>query len=452
MANLLASIARTTAESFYRDVYKPRIALCILLVVLLGTLKTKDAHHHEHRLPVLDYLNSVDVFASLLSLHCLWLIRLLAMVVEDSIIKNEIYPSLLPDAPSAALPVLAALALSSFVFATQAWAQAAGVFLGLAKPPPLPVSLIRMLRLINMLELSATLLTLLSPLARLDHPIMERFFPKHISIPSPSHSPCLIDYLPLPSGLAEVLRNHNPYSLSPRSSRTRAAGRRGHMHRRSGTERTGGGTVPSNGAPNGASRESRTLHSNGTPGEDLTLHSNISRPEETGVSSSEAQTTEMGAPSSTPRTWVTPQAEEPLLAAPIPSRGPPRPTGYGPGLHDPLRLDNVMSLGKLLRREGVFVQVDTLWILEHSVALWNHFVAFTVYSVLAVSGLPSRTREKSLSFFSGVHAYHFAHIASIAHLSLIASFRAGRAGIHVDISQALCGMPRVRTKALVQPQ
>ncbi|EPQ29524.1 uncharacterized protein PFL1_02743 [Pseudozyma flocculosa PF-1] len=168
------------------------------------------------------------VLPAVFTLHALWGIRFVGMAIEDGVVKSSLIGSRSRfhafTLPLIQLSVLAVLALSigtpPFIDAVAFRCSAKRASLGLETVPLgsarrqqtlLPI------KLLVALELAAVLLSLVSTLFKIDDAALD-FLPKVVRLPSPSHSPSIIELLPLPPGLAAAL------SGAPASSRSVAAG------------------------------------------------------------------------------------------------------------------------------------------------------------------------------------------------------------------------------------
>lgn len=237
---------------------------------------------------------------------------------------------------------IATLAGTAVAVSTTSWCRQALVFLGMPMPARSMQVSLRTMHALKALELSATLAALLGPLCKIPHPALRAWVPKRIFLPSPSHAPSLVDVLPLPPGLLEILRSREPQNMSSSGLASRAS-------------------VP---------RRSRWAAAAGSP---QTATSNTP----TAVSADES----VGAEAT----------GQHLLAAPGPHRHGALPGNVerapsGPGLREPLRLGiNGITPGKRApRHKGVRVDVDTAWIMEHAITLWGHLMGALEYLIVAV--------------------------------------------------------------------
>lgn len=180
---------------------------------------------------------NADALSAILSLHALWAIRLGSMILEDILGKEPVPLSHSPNVRSNAYVVLW-LAASAFLALAASMYSWADTFqrMGIARradgaAQSMSVQAITLLEVIERanehsltillmnlaLQLSATLVSLLSPLCRLCDPRLLRFFPQKVSLPSPSHSPSLIDLLPIPASLADAFKGNNVPAQSMRN-------------------------------------------------------------------------------------------------------------------------------------------------------------------------------------------------------------------------------------------
>lgn len=166
------------------------------------------------------------------------------------------------------------------------------------------------------------------PLTKLSHPRLDRLFPQTLRIPSPSHSPGIIDMLPLPPGLADVLTGRA--SSNRYSNRAMAARRRQRVLNHMGTIQPG--------RRHGA------------------LLDQISTTQETQTAANVGQnfrSSESGVP------------------------------------HNPMRLYDAdgrpVRPGKVPRIKGVEVQIELSWLLENLATLWGHAVGAIEYAIVTLS-------------------------------------------------------------------
>lgn len=157
---------------------------------------------------------------------------------------------------------------------------------------------------------------------KLNHPRLSRHLPSQVRLPSPSHSPPLIDLLPLPPGLAEILSGRASDGQT-RASRSGRVGRR--------PLRTGPATT-------------------------------MFAPVRHGVFPAPVAETD-GPPIEAERQAI--GVQEPLVL--------PSPADGTSG-----------TRGKAPRVRGMKVQVDSSWLLENVVTLWSHLVGAVEYLVITV--------------------------------------------------------------------
>lgn len=170
-------------------------------------------------------------------------------------------------------------------------------------------------------QFSATLLSLLSPLVKLNNPRLSRRLPGTIFLPSPSHAPPVVDLLPLPPGLADIL-----------------SGRASDMQSRNGRR--------------GPFRGSRTNTVRHGVIQGLALVPEAAEEHQRG-----RQEDRWAGGLQDPLTLPTEQSHE------------------GTGL---------AANGKAPRRRGLQVQVDSNWLLENVVILWGYLVGAIEYLVVTV--------------------------------------------------------------------
>ncbi|GAC96597.1 hypothetical protein PHSY_004179 [Pseudozyma hubeiensis SY62] len=193
------------------------------------------------RFPKLSWALLIDehVLPALLTFHLLWAIRLAAMSVEDGLVKNSLLGSKsrfhTVTLPLAYLGVLAILAILTGQPATMAairsrchgWrknlafqvlepSSAEGVSKSMFRADGLLPS-----SLFVMLETASALVHVLSILPKVDAPSIASFLPMQLQLPSPSHSPPLIDLLPLPSFVKIALTGPVVNTATARYARSR---------------------------------------------------------------------------------------------------------------------------------------------------------------------------------------------------------------------------------------
>ncbi|KAJ9477159.1 RING-type domain-containing protein [Pseudozyma hubeiensis] len=193
------------------------------------------------RFPKLSWALLIDehVLPVLLSLHLLWAIRLAAMSVEDGLVKSSLLGSKsrfhTVTLPLAYLGVLAILAVltgqpamtaairsrchgwrSHLGFEVLEPSSAEGVSKFMFRADGLLPS-----SLFVMLETASVLVHVLSILPKVDAPSIASFLPMQLQLPSPSHSPPLIDLLPLPSFVKIALTGPVVNTATARYARSR---------------------------------------------------------------------------------------------------------------------------------------------------------------------------------------------------------------------------------------
>ncbi|PWZ03033.1 hypothetical protein BCV70DRAFT_214510 [Testicularia cyperi] len=174
------------------------------------------------RFPKLSWGLLIDshVLPALLPLHILWAARLTGMAVEDGIVrasllgaKSRFHSVVLPSLYLLVLVLVSIGAAHPMLVQTlkeccQVWRASLGIKdalsldedpssapSGPAQTPLLP------LQLIVTLEAAATLVSLLSIYLKIEGTPFSRHVVKDVKLPSPSHSPSLIELLPLPPSL-----------------------------------------------------------------------------------------------------------------------------------------------------------------------------------------------------------------------------------------------------------
>ena len=132
------------------------------------------------------------VLPALLPLHALWALRFVGMALEDHMVAS----SLVRQRPSLLVPPLL---LQICVLTLLTLAAASPAFFSLVTtwcdPPQQPYTL--PIRTFVYLETVAVLASLWSSVVKIEHPALE-FLPATLCIPSPSHSPSVLQLLPLP--------------------------------------------------------------------------------------------------------------------------------------------------------------------------------------------------------------------------------------------------------------
>lgn len=147
---------------------------------------------------------NADALSALISLHLLWAIRLGSMLLEDRLGKENSTTSSSNLSLSQSyiwLIVSALLALLSSFFSWSTVFQRWGI----TRPPTHTTPAIA-IQILTILELSATFVSFLPPLFRIRASPLAQLIPRKISLPSPSHSPSLLELLPIPAGLIEALK------------------------------------------------------------------------------------------------------------------------------------------------------------------------------------------------------------------------------------------------------
>ncbi|KAN0066470.1 hypothetical protein ACQY0O_000564 [Thecaphora frezii] len=168
-------------------------------------------------------------------LHALWGIRFCGMAVEDGIVRSSLIGSKSRfhafTLPLVQLGVLALLALSlgtaPFIDSLAWWCVEKRAALGLedARLSTRQESLLPLSLLVG-LELMTVLLSLASALFKIDDPALG-FLPKTVRLPSPSHSPSLIELLPLlPTFVAALAGSSSAAHRSAGSGHRRRRARR----------------------------------------------------------------------------------------------------------------------------------------------------------------------------------------------------------------------------------
>lgn len=163
------------------------------------------------------------------------------------------------------------------------------------------------------------------PLTKLSQPRLCHLFPRTVHIPSPSHSPGIVDLLPLPPGLADVLTGRA--SSNRYSNRAMAARRR-----------------------------QRTLLDDSTGPRPIPRHGALPLPDR--IADQQPQL----AASTSPR-------DAPLNPMRLYDVSNGRPIGPG----------------KVPRLKGVEVQIELSWLLETLATLWGHFVGAIEYAIVTLS-------------------------------------------------------------------
>lgn len=286
----------------------------------------KKGKEKESTTSILNRALNAEALSAIVSLHALWIVRLGSMVLEDYIGRETLSardshrPSSKQSTLSAifAMTVSVALALiaasSSWVDQLERWKVATR--LAPSRSTMLPV------QAIIYLEFCATLVSLAGPLCRLNESsALGSILPRKVSLPSPSHSPSLMDMVPMPGAVSELFRARafaSPAALPPFRTRQRMAA---HWV-----------------SPNLADR-ALIMGPGGVPGgRDATR---------------------------------------------IGNRVPVRPasTSSGITLADPLRLP---TSGKAPRMTGMRVRVETTWLAENLITFFGHLIGALQYAIVAV--------------------------------------------------------------------
>lgn len=173
----------------------------------------------------------------------------------------------------------------------------------------------------------------MSPLLKLRNPRLSPYLPSHIQLPSPSHSPPIVDILPLPPGLAAIL-----------------SGRASEMQSRS------------------ARRGGRPMRVG--VGAMMTRHGGFATPT---IINGEIDET------------VAPQRQL-LGGLQDPSRLPSE-----------LADTSGPTIGKAPRAKGLKVQVDSSWFLENVIILWGYLVGVIEYLIIAVSKKDDADKDSTMS-------------------------------------------------------
>ncbi|PWN32568.1 uncharacterized protein FA14DRAFT_181252 [Meira miltonrushii] len=276
---------------------------------------------------------NADALSALVSLHLLWAIRLGSMMLEDRLGKdNTSAPSNLSSSQSYMFLIGSAfLALLSSFFSWSTVFQRWGII----RPPTHTTPAIA-IQILTLLELSATFVSFLPPLFRMRTSPLAQVLPRKISLPSPSHSPSLLDLLPIPAGLIEAFKAPREDTMT-------------YSRRRMGNQWHGGG---------------RHMIAAPLPG--------INAGDLTGAGAENATGTDQPPPNTQQR--------------------------QRSGIAEPLRMPRA-NAGKAPRMKGMRVNVDSSWLLENVVILYGHAIGAIQYIVVIVS-LPTFTPTSFPSLLS----------------------------------------------------
>lgn len=263
---------------------------------------------------------NTDALAALVTLHILWIIRLGSMLLEDRLGKeNSSTSSNLSAYQPYVFFWLSGSALLAFLSVSFTWSEFFQRW-GVTRPPAYSTPTMS-IKIIIILELSATFVSFLSPLFRLKLSPLSRILPRKISLPSPSHSPSLLDLLPIPAGLLEALK-------APREDPT--------MYRRRTTNQWHGGGRQLIAAP-------------------------------------------------LPRTSIGDLTGAGVAAANNPTPVPENAGQHRRnGIAEPLRMPST-NPGKAPRKKNMRVNVDSSWFLENVIILYGHSVGAIQYIVVIAS-------------------------------------------------------------------
>ncbi|PWN51430.1 hypothetical protein IE53DRAFT_51376 [Violaceomyces palustris] len=311
--------------------------------------------------PSLGLLLDPHVLPVILPLHLLWGIRLLGMAVEDGSIHRSLFgPPPNPRSKLFSLTELILLFISSLAIASPS-------FLGLltrwcrehytGSPDPDQAPILP-LQLLVLLEFFMTSVSLLSPLSKLEPAL--GLIPDTVTLPSPSHSPSLLELLPLPKSLVAFLTGETAAAASAEVRRRRGGARHG---------------LAGLGQPTAAHLGSRD-------GDGGTFNhadaSDLDHPDSPVVS----------APIATPGGRVAPRhvphLENPLVVemdrstqlAAMPSTPSRSGPSYGGGL---------TRRGKAPRLKNQSVSVETRWLIEVLIPLLTSLVGALEYSMVTLS-------------------------------------------------------------------
>lgn len=276
---------------------------------------------------------NADALSALVSLHLLWAIRLGTMMLEDRLGKDSSSTSSNLSSSRSYMFLIgsALLALLSCFFSWSTVFQRWGI----TRPPTHTTPAIA-IQILTLLELSATFVSFLPPLFRMRTSPLAKALPRKISLPSPSHSPSLLELLPIPAGLIEAFKAPREDTMT-------------YSRRRMANQWHGGG---------------RHMIAAPLPG--------INAGDLTGAGAATAAGTDQPSTNTQRR--------------------------QGSGIAEPLRMPRA-NAGKAPRVKGMRVNVDSSWLLENVVILYGHAIGAIQYIVVIVS-LPTFTPTSFPSLLS----------------------------------------------------